>query len=118
MKANELLQLSEETKRFLDESLPIQVKFRLNKFLKETQVQVQAIFDSRNELILQIEPSGNIPSKLEDGTVNPKLQEFEAEFTKVLNEEVEVTIPAINIGEISLTTTNNYPLLFEKMFVE
>lgn len=121
MSNNELLQIKAETSVLVTEILPIGVKFRLNNFLKRVNQLCEPVFEARNQLILELEPTGNILPTLEDGTANPKLAEFNSKFAEILKENVgeELVLPTVTLNELGeLKTANNYPILFNLIIKE
>ena len=120
MIVKDLLQLRTELSKILTEELPIHVKFRLSRLQKSVEEQSAIVFENRNKIIFDLEPSGHIPATDKDGNPNEKLNQFNEMYGKILEEDVNIgEIPKVFISDITnFNTGNNYPMLFELVFYD
>lgn len=114
------------TKGLINQPLSLKLKYWLNKLKSITGENVELVDKLRNEYITKYgekDEKGNvslplqITEKDENGEdvvkTNPKYEEFNAEFEKLLKEEKEVEVYKFDIEQFDLETEETYPVFFK-----
>jgi len=121
LKVEDILSLNAETTAFLREQINLGLKYKLTTFLKKLGEYVKPALEQRDDIIRELAPDGmNIKMKLEDGTENPAIKEFEAKYKEVTSVEVTFNdVPEIEATVLSnIVSTNNYPLIYKFLLKE
>lgn len=133
-KLAEVLQLhqelvgNEQIQGVLGLSMTMLAKFRLGKLVGELTKEVEAYHKINEELIKKYgeEKDGSFvimnfveDSKTGEKTLNPNLEKYAEEINPILQEERELEIPEIKIGDFQDTKVEGYyPVFFSKVVVE
>ena len=133
-KLAEVLQLqqelvgNEQVQGVLGLSMTMLAKFRLGKLVGELSKEEEAYQKIKEELIKKYgeEKDGSFvimnfveDSKTGERTVNPKLEKYMEEINPILQEEKELEIPEIRIGDFQdIKVEGYYPVFFSKVVVE
>lgn len=115
------------TKGLLGQPINLKLKYFLNKLKTITGEHVELVDKLRNEYITKYgekddKGNTNLPVTIketdENGEevqkINPKFEEFNTEFEKLLKEEKEVEVYAFDIEDfVKLETEESYPVFFK-----
>jgi hypothetical protein len=109
-------------KGLLNEKISAISKYKLNKLNKELISEEGEFINFRNELLKKFGTELNgkyvLESFLEDGSVNPKVDDFNKEIISLLNETIEIKNYEFNIEEFNFESESNYALFYELMIIE
>ena len=116
-------------KGILDEKLSISVKYWLDKLSEKLKTEIDFIEKLKEESIkklgvadeqgsysipLRINEKFNDKDELLSYDVNPTFLEYQSEFEKLINQEVEIEYSAINLEDINIQT-EVYPRILFKL---
>jgi hypothetical protein len=116
-------------KGILDEKLSISVKYWLDKLSEKLKTEIDAIEKLKEESIRKlgvVDEQGNysIPLRINEKfndkdellsyDVNPTFLEYQSEFEKLINQEVEIEYNAINLEDINIQS-EVYPRILFKL---
>jgi len=117
----DMINLSTEVSVFLGENISLALKYKLTKFLKRLSEHTKPALEQRDEIIKKLAPDGmTIKNKLEDGTDNPLMKEFNEQFKQITTVEENLTeCPEIALTDLEvIKSQNNYPLLYNFLLKE
>lgn len=133
-KLAEVLQLhqelvgNEQVQGLLGLPMTMLAKFRLGKLVGELAKEVEAYQKINEELIKKYgeEKDGSFmifnyieDEKTKEKVLNPNLEKYVEEINPILQEEKEVEIPEIKIGDFQNTKVEGYyPVFFSKVVTE
>lgn len=115
LKVKEVIGLYNELNVFLEESFSQSKKYHIEMFMDKLSSFVDPAEKIRKTLIEKYGDGGVVNPKLEDGTVNPKLQIFWNEYNVVLEEEIAVdcTCKEIDLELLnSLVSDKRYKMIY------
>jgi hypothetical protein len=116
-------------KGILDEKISISVKYWLDKLSEKLKTEIDLVEKLKEEIIKKlgvVDEQGNysiplrINEKLDDKgellsyDVNPTFLEYQSEFEKLINQEVEIEYNAINLEDINIQS-EVYPRILFKL---
>lgn len=116
-------------KGILDEKLSISVKYWLDKLSEKLKNEIDVVEKIKEETIkklgqadeqgnysipLRINEKFNDKDELVSYDVNPTFIEYQAEFEKLINQEVEIEYNAINLEDINIQS-EVYPRILFKL---
>ena len=113
----EIYGLTRSLQKLTNKELPIKVSFRLYKFLKDSSSEMEILEKSRVKLVEKFAEPKEEGKEMK--VADDKKDEFQAEFTSLLSEEVEIPFDPISIedlGDISISTNDLIPM--QKIFKE
>jgi hypothetical protein len=119
-KNGELFQLSHELVEFLDQKLPILVKYKLTEFSEKAAKVAERYVKTRNELITELQDQPGLVSPTipdpEDPTktvANPKYAELLEKIKPVDEDEKEFKFRKLSSSFIEkVETSSNFPLVY------
>lgn len=107
---------------FINHHLPLKTKFWLNKLIEKIRIEKIEIDKFRNSLIEKYgekDKNGNISipqtiKKNKKEIPNPKLTEFQNEYSSLLNDTINIEYKPIELDILeNITTEDNYNILFK-----
>jgi hypothetical protein len=118
-------------KGILDEKISISVKYWLDKLSEKLKTEIDLVEKLKEEIIKklgEVDESGNynIPMGITKGNddqgkpiydVNPKYIEYQTEFEKLLQEEVEIEYAPLTLEQID-TKSDLHPEILFKLITE
>jgi hypothetical protein len=116
-------------KGILDEKISISVKYWLDKLSEKLKTEIDLVEKLKEEIIRKlgvVDEQGNysIPLRINEKfndkdellsyDVNPTFLEYQSEFEKLINQEVEIEYNAINLEDINIQS-EVYPRILFKL---
>jgi hypothetical protein len=109
-------------KGILNEKISSVLKYKANKLNKELINEEKEFQESRNDLIKkygeETDKGVEIKLKLEDGSDNPKIFEFNKELIDLINQEIELKDYVFKIKEFTFESESNYESFYGLMITE
>jgi hypothetical protein len=109
-------------KGILNEKISSALKYKLNKLNKELSNEEKEFQEFRNELIkkygTETDKGVEIKTKLEDGSDNPIVIEFNKELIDIVNQEIDLKDYVFKIEEFIFESESNYESFYELMITE
>jgi hypothetical protein len=109
-------------KGILNEKISSALKYKLNKLNKELSNEEKEFQEFRNELIkkygTETDKGVEIKTKLEDGSDNPIIIEFNKELIDIVNQEIDLKDYVFKIEEFIFESESNYESFYELMITE
>lgn len=127
IKVREILELELELAGFnngtlkisglLNEKINIKTKYWLGKLVDQVTSEKQSFNKLREELIKkygeETKDGGFEVKPVINDKPNPKLEEFSKEINELLDQEVELKFPTLNIESFDFESEYNYPLVLK-----
>jgi hypothetical protein len=109
-------------KGILNEKISSVSKYKANKLNKELINEEKEFQEFRNDLIKkygeETDKGVEIKLKLEDGSDNPKIFEFNKELIDLINQEIELKDYVFKIEEFTFESESNYESFYGLMITE
>lgn len=109
-------------KGILNEKISAVSKYKLNKLNKELLNEEKEFQEFRNELIkkygTETDRGIEIKLKLDDGSDNPNVIEFNKQLIELLSQEIEIKDYTFKIEEFLFESESNYEFFYELMVTE
>lgn len=109
-------------KGILNEKISAASKYKLNKLNKELLSEEKEFQEFRNDLIKkygsETDKGVELKMKLEDGSDNPNVIEFNKELIDIVNQEIELKDYAFKIEEFIFESESNYESFYGLMITE
>ena len=106
----------------LNEKLNIKPKYWLGRLSEDIQKEKTQFLKLRDELIIKYgdkNEEGLFEIKpIVDNKTNPKFIEFQKEVEGMLNEEIEINIPKMDLDSFDFESESNYSYLFKYIIKE
>ena len=110
-KLSELYGLTRTLPKLTQKEIPVKTAYKLFKFLKESSVEMESLEKSRIKLVEKYADKTDDKAKMKVKGEN--IDEFQKEFSALLEEEVKIDFKPISIeelGDISFSADDLAPL--------
>lgn len=116
------IDLQKELFFFLGEKMTVGYKYKLTKFFNTLTPLVELAKAKYDEVLLKYSNKARgIPEELPNGDINPDIKKFNEEIKPIMDEEVEMDFPVINISEnkqlFDSISENYYPTMIKLQII-
>jgi len=114
IKLSELRDITGSLSKVLSQDLPVKQAYRLSKLAKAVQAEMKELNELRERLIKKYgerDEQGNL-------AVKSRLEEFQAEFTPILDEEVELSFIPLDLNDIDGLKISPLDIANLEMFID